>query len=77
MLIMSPREISIVTEMYTPSKDEIRRAEEIVELANKATKENKGIIIHNGIFISPPSLKAAKKLLQKNKEIIKYEKYIN
>ncbi len=77
MLIMSPREIPIVNELYSPSKEEITRVNEIVKLSIKATEENKGIIIYNGIFISPPSLKAAKKTLQKSENIDKYEEFLN
>ena len=76
MLIMSPREISMVKEMYTPSEDDVKKAKEIIRLSDEAVKENKGIAIHNGIFISPPTLKAARKLLQRTNAIKEYEKFV-
>lgn len=77
MLIMSPREISIVKKMYTPQEQDVKKANEIIKLSEQAVKENKGIVIHNGIFISPPSLKAAKKLLNRENAIKEYENFIN
>ncbi len=76
MLIMSPREISTVKKMYTPSEHEIAKAKKIVELSNEATLENRGIAIYDGMFISPPTLKAAKKLIRKVDAIQNYEDFI-
>ncbi|MEA3450472.1 MAG: CoA ester lyase [Bacteroidota bacterium] len=74
MLIMSPKELDIANSMYAPNEEEIKKASEIVKLKEQAEKENKGIVIYNGIFISPPTLKAAKKTLEKHKKI---EDYLN
>lgn len=72
MLIMSPKELEIANSMYTPSDEEIDRASEIVRLHEKAEQENKGIVIYNGIFVSPPTLKAAKKTMAKFNAIKDY-----
>lgn len=76
MLIMSPKEIPIAKEMYTPSEEEIDMARNMVKLSEEAAKENRGIAIYNGIFISPPTLKAAKKILKRAKAIEEYETFI-
>jgi len=76
MVIMSPRELPIIMDKYTPNNEEINKANEIVELSIQASKNNKGIIIHNGIFVSPPTLKAAKKLKQRADNIKKYDSFI-
>lgn len=77
MLIMSPREIEMANSLYTPDKNEVHHANEIVRLSAEASKDNKGIIMYNGVFVSPPTLKAARKLLEKYDAIKKYEKFIN
>jgi len=76
MLIMSPKELDIANEMYTPSDEEIKHASEIVQLHEQAVKENKGIVIYNGVFVSPPTLKAAKKTMAKLNAIEKYREFI-
>lgn len=77
MLIMSPKELDIANKMYVPDKEEIKRASEIVELNEKAKKENKGIVIYNGVFVSPPTLKAAQKTMKKVENIKNYLNFIN
>ncbi len=77
MLIMSPKELDIANKMYMPDKEEIKRASEIVELNEKAKKENKGIVIYNGVFVSPPTLKAAQKTMKKIENIKNYLNFIN
>jgi citrate lyase subunit beta/citryl-CoA lyase len=74
MLVMSPKQIPIANECYTPSEKEIEIANDIVLAAKDAEKNGKGIVIVNGNFISPPTLKQAKKIIKRNKEIIKCKK---
>lgn len=76
MVSMSPRELPIIMEGYTPDNEEIKKANEIVNLSIEANKNNKGIVIHNGVFVSPPTLKAAKKLKLKADNIKKYEEFL-
>lgn len=76
MLIMSPKELDIANSMYLPDEEEIKKASEIVKLHEQAVKENRGIVIYNGVFVSPPTLKAAKKTMQKVDKIAKYQEFI-
>jgi len=63
MLVMSPRQIDVVRECYTPSQEEIEYATDVVNAAAAAQKEGKGIVIVQDKFVSPPTLKQATKLL--------------
>ncbi|MCB2221976.1 MAG: CoA ester lyase [Bacteroidetes bacterium] len=76
MLVMSPREIDIIHERYTPDENEVNRAAEIIRLAEEAAKNDRGIIIHEGIFVSPPTLKAARKLFERSSNIKNYLDFI-
>ncbi|GAH28761.1 unnamed protein product, partial [marine sediment metagenome] len=74
MLVMSPRQIDIVHEMYTPSNKEITDSIKMVQCADEAVKNNRGIAIYDDKLISPPTLKGAKKILQRSESIKKFEK---
>lgn len=75
MLVMTPRQIETVRECYTPSKDEISYATEVVQAADRAAKEGRGIAVINNKFISPPTLKQAQKLLEQAEAIGKLESF--
>ncbi len=77
MLVMSPRQIEVAKECYTPSHEEIETATEIVEAADAAQKEGRGIVIVKGNFVSPPTLKQAKKLLKRSQDIQRIENLIS
>ena len=65
MLIMTPRQIKIAHDVYTPNAEEIKVVEEIVSAAKNAEQEGVGIVIVNGKFVSPPTLKAAMKVYER------------
>jgi citrate lyase subunit beta/citryl-CoA lyase len=69
MLVMTPKQIPIAHEVYSPSNEEIETAKEIVKAAEQAEKEGRGIVVVNGIFISPPTLKAAMKVHERKRTI--------
>jgi len=73
MLVMSPRQIEVAHECYTPSQEEIDYAAEVVDAAAKAKKEGKGIVMVNNKFVSPPTLKQSEKLLDHVSAIKKLE----
>ena len=66
-------EIEIVHAIYTPSKQEVRRAEAIVEEACKAKEKQLGILVVDGDFISPPTVRAAERLLGRHRAILSLE----
>ncbi len=75
MLVMTPRQIDTAKKCYTPSREEMEYATEVVESAEQARKEGRGIIVVNDKFISPPTLKQAIKLLDRVNAIECLESY--
>ncbi|WP_367362443.1 CoA ester lyase [Mesotoga sp.] len=73
-LILHPKEIEIAHRHYTPSKQEIEDASEMLRLSNEAEKINKGVAVMDGKFIGPPMVIAAKKTLKKVRIIEEIEK---
>ncbi|SFE87372.1 HpcH/HpaI aldolase/citrate lyase family protein [Thermophagus xiamenensis] len=77
MLVMSPSEIELVKNYYTPDPIELNRAKEIIELAEETNKANRGISVKKGMFISPPTVSKARKLLARMKKIEVFEDFLN
>lgn len=71
MLVLNPKEISLVHQYYSPTENEVTDAREMIRLSEEANKVGEGVAIKNGKFIGPPMLKAAYKLLLKHDIIIK------
>jgi citrate lyase subunit beta/citryl-CoA lyase len=67
MLVLSPRQLEIVNRAYTPTEAEIQQACLIVAAAPQ--EENLGISIVEGHFVSPPTVRAARKLLERAEAI--------
>jgi citrate lyase subunit beta/citryl-CoA lyase len=73
MQILHPKEIDICHKHYTPTDEEANEAYEIVKLNNEALKNNHGVAIMNGKFISPPTYKRALQLIEKYEIVKKFE----
>jgi citrate lyase subunit beta/citryl-CoA lyase len=69
MLVMTPRQIEVAHEVYSPTDDEVREAEAIVAAAEEARENGRGIIVVDGRFISPPTLRASERLLEHHRAI--------
>lgn len=69
MLVLNPKELPLVHQYFSPTEKEVKDAEEMLRLAEEAEKEGKGVAVVNNKFIGPPMVKAARKLLTKNKLI--------
>jgi citrate lyase subunit beta/citryl-CoA lyase len=65
MLILHPKEIELAHQYFSPTKEEIEEAREMLKLNEEARKENKGVAIMNGKFIGPPMVLSAKETLRK------------
>ncbi|SFT62926.1 citrate lyase subunit beta / citryl-CoA lyase [Lishizhenia tianjinensis] len=65
MLVLNPKEIPLVHQYYSPTKQEVEDAKAMLSMADQAKKEGEGVAIINGKFIGPPMIKAAKKTLIK------------
>ncbi len=70
MLVLSPKELPLVHQYFSPTKEEVDWAEEMVALSNAAFAEGKGVALKDNKFIGPPMLKMAKAILRKNSLII-------
>ena len=71
MLVLNPKELPIVHKYYSPSEEEVAWASEMVELAEEAVREGKGVAVKDNKFIGPPMVKMAKKILFKRDNIKK------
>lgn len=69
MLAMTPRQIPIIHETYSPSEAEVVAARKMVDAAEEAAREGRGIAVVDGVFVSPPTLKAAQSILRRTKAI--------
>lgn len=65
MLVLNPKELSLVHQYYSPSKAEIEWAKEMIQLAEEAEKDGKGVAVKDNKFIGPPMVKMAKNILKK------------
>ena len=69
MLVLNPKELTLVNKYFSPSVEEVAWATEMIKLADEAVKEGKGVAVKDGKFIGPPMLKMAKDILKKHKII--------
>jgi len=74
MLVLNPKELPLVHKYFSPSKEEIDDAQEMLRLAEEAEKEGKGVAVKNNKFIGPPMIVAAKKVLEKHNAIERKKK---
>lgn len=73
MLVLNPKELPLVNQYFSPSAEEVAWATEMVQLADEAVKEGKGVAVKDGKFIGPPMLKMAKNILEKQLKIYSRE----
>lgn len=69
MSVLNPKELPIIHQYYSPSEEEVVWAKEMVELAEEAVREGKGVAVKDNKFIGPPMVKMAKDILSKNDKI--------
>ena len=65
MLVLHPKELQIVHKYFTPTKEEVDEAAEMLLLAQEAEKQNKGVVIMDGRFVGPPMVLAAKQIIRR------------
>jgi len=68
-LVLHPKELEIIHKYYTPSKEEVSDAREMLRLFEETQKSNRGVSVMNGKFIGPPMVVGAKKILERDKLI--------
>ena len=69
MLILNPKELPLCHQYFSPSEEEVAWAKEMVELADEAVREGKGVAVKEGKFIGPPMVKMAKNIMAKHNQI--------
>lgn len=74
MLVLNPKELTLVHGYFSPTEEELNNAREMLSLAKEALKNNQGVAVKNGKFIGPPMVKAAEKLIEKQNLINKRNK---
>tara|TARA_R110002020_G_scaffold139765_1_gene310808 strand:- start:322 stop:1209 length:888 start_codon:yes stop_codon:yes gene_type:complete len=65
MLVLSPVELPLVHQYYSPGEAEVIYSNEILRLDEEARKNGQGVAIMNGKFVGPPFVLQAKKILKK------------
>lgn len=71
MLVLNPKELPLVHDYYSPNPEEVKNAEEMLELYQKAMEHDQGVAMFNNKFVGPPMVTTAKKTLQRNTLITK------
>lgn len=71
MLILNPKELPLCHHYFSPSEEEVVWATEMVELADEAVREGKGVAVKEGKFIGPPMVKMARNIMAKHDQIEK------
>ena len=66
MLILNPKELPLCHQYYSPSKEQVEWAKEMIELSIDAVKQGKGVAVKDNKFIGPPMVKMAERLLAKS-----------
>lgn len=66
MLILNPKELPLCHHYYSPTAEEVKWAEEMVELSKEAINEGRGVAVVGNKFIGPPMLKMAQDILDKH-----------
>lgn len=73
MLVLNPKELSLVHKYYSPTLEEVGEAENMVAAFEEAKLNGIGVTMVNGKFIGPPLVRKAMKILEKHKIITNKE----
>lgn len=65
MLILNPKELPLCHHYYSPTREEVEWAKEMVTLSEKAVDAGKGVAVVDNKFIGPPMLRMANDILNK------------
>lgn len=69
MLALNPKELPLIHHYFSPTKEEINGAKEMLEMAEEAAKLGKGVAVKDNKFIGPPMVISATQLLKRAKKV--------
>ena len=64
----------VINDLLTPTKKEIKVSNKIINKFEKALKNNKIQIYHNGHYLELPAFNSAKRIIKRHKDFLEYEK---
>jgi len=64
-LCLSPKELPIVHEYFTPTENEFNYSKRVLELYEEAKGKDEGVAIIDGVYVAPPMVKYAEKVIKK------------
>ena len=62
--VVSPRQLEVANECFTPNEEEVKRSQEIMEAWQTAMEEGVAIAMYQDKMIGPPMRKRAEKILE-------------
>lgn len=68
-LVIHPGQIEIANTVFTPSEDELREAQQIIEAIRASEKQGLGVALLEGKLIGPPMRKRAEHVVEKMERI--------
>jgi citrate lyase subunit beta/citryl-CoA lyase len=74
MLVISPRQIPVVHAVYSPSREEIRDAEEILRAVEEAREGGLSYAVQDGLLVSPSKEESARRTLLRAAAIVELER---
>lgn len=69
MLVLHPKELPLVHQYYSPTEHAVNEARMMVEAYEKSEREGVGVTIVNGMFVGPPLVRNARKVLRLHQQI--------
>lgn len=72
---LTPRQATVINEIYTPTVEEIQQARSVIEASENRDNLDRGVFIVLDKFISPPTVKAARKTLARHEAIRSFEEF--
>jgi citrate lyase subunit beta / citryl-CoA lyase len=67
-LCIHPRQVEIVNQVYTPTADEVDQAARVLEAAERARAEGRGVFTLDGKMIDAPAIAAARRTLERTRK---------
>ncbi|MGA0163834.1 MAG: HpcH/HpaI aldolase/citrate lyase family protein [Bdellovibrionota bacterium] len=65
ILALHPKQLETITRVFSPSAEEIRHSQAIIESIRESEKSGLGVAVYDGALIGPPMHKRALKILAK------------